>query len=85
MEYITKKFPKDAEALLHEYQAVHILETGEKLTDANALKRALEDALEQKKGRKKEKTCLLSDLKGFIKDGPASNAAEDVDRIVYGV
>lgn len=85
MEYITKKLPRDAETLLHRFQATHVLNTGEKLNDGQAMKKALEIALESESARKKTKKYQLSDLKGFIKDGPPSNAATDVDQVVYGI
>lgn len=84
VEYITKKLPKDAESLLHRFQATHILNTGEKLNEGQAMKKALEYALEHET-EKKEKKYDLKDLCGFIKGGPKSNAAEEVDRVVYGI
>ena len=87
MEYITKKLPKDAESLLHRFQAEYVLETGEKITEAKAMKKALEYALTHQAEGKRKKKAKYSfwDLNGIIKGGPKTNATEEIDHVVYGI
>ncbi len=86
MEYITKKLPRDAEALLHRFQAECVLETGEKITEANAMKKALEYALDhQAEVKRKKGRYSFWKLRGYVKGGPKTNAAKEIDRVVYGI
>ncbi|MBI5036647.1 hypothetical protein HZC09_04860 [Candidatus Micrarchaeota archaeon] len=85
MEYMTVKIPKNAKPLLCRFQAECMLETGAKVSEAQAIKKALEDAFEHKKEKRQEKKYSLKDLKGIVKGGPRTNATEEIDSVVYGI
>ncbi|MBI4360144.1 hypothetical protein HY572_00025 [Candidatus Micrarchaeota archaeon] len=86
MKYVTKKVPEDAQPLLNRFQAEYTLETGEKITEGQAFKKALQDALKYRKEKRvNRKRYSLKDLKGFIKGGLKTNATEEIDHVVYGI
>ena len=88
MEYISKKLPKEYDAILKYVQAHYQLEKGEKVTEAEVLAYALKHVAEEQfgysKGKKVRKGLGLLKSAGIIKGGPKSSS-EDIDRVVYGV
>lgn len=84
MKYVTKKLTEDTEPLVYRFQAKYVLKTGEKLTEAKAIKKGMEYALAHI-DEKKTKKYSLKDLKGIIKGGPKTNATEEIDHVVYGI
>ncbi len=88
MELISKKIPKESDAILKYVQAHYQLEKGEKVTEAEVLEYALRHVAEEKFGYSKERKIRkglgLLKYAGFIKDGPKSSWKE-IDKVVYGV
>lgn len=86
MEYITKKVPKEADAILKYVQAQEQLEKGERVSEAEIIYMTLKHYAEEKYGyrKKKEKKGLgIEHLFGSVKGGPISSW-KDIDKIVYG-
>lgn len=88
VEYKSKKVPAEVDPLLHEFQARYMLQSGHKITEGKAIQLCVAHALEHWEAlmpRKNKPKYTVKDLIGIIKGGPHTNAAEEVDRIVYGV
>ncbi len=80
MEYITKKLPKGAAPVITELQAEYTLAEGRRVTEGEAIMRALRQAIQKKVVKKK---YTLRDLSGSIKGGPRTRE-EEIDDVVYG-
>lgn len=88
VEYISKKIPKEADAVLKYVQAHYQIEKGEKATEAEVLDYAIRHVAEEQFGYSKKKKVRsglgLLKYAGIIKGGPRSSS-EEIDRVVYGV
>ncbi len=82
MEYVTKKVPKDIVPAITELQAEYTLAEGRRVTEGEIIRRAVRELARKPLASKKKYT--LADLCGSVKGGPRTNAAEDLDEVVYG-
>lgn len=84
-ETVPVRIPRYAMRTLRRLKARRMLEEGARVSDAKVIAEALE--FEERyehvfKKRKKSKSIL--DYVGFIKGGPRTNSAIDVDEFLYG-
>ncbi len=86
VEYVSKKVPSDAEEFLREFQAKYMLFFRKRISEGQAIKEALAFAAKNFwKTARRRKKYGLEDLIGIDKSPVKSNAAKEVDEVVYGV
>jgi len=86
VEYVSKKIPADAEELVREFQAKYILFFKKRISEGQAVREALAFALKNFwKTMKRRKKYTLEDFIGVDASPVKSNAAKEVDEVVYGV
>lgn len=83
-EFISLRVPRSIMPKLHRLKAKLMLERERKVSDAEVVVDAIESKLKREPEFRRTGGVNLWDYAGFIKGGKPSNAAVDVDEVLYG-